>query len=124
MREIKSMGLRTALATNPVFPREATFSRVRWAGLEPEEFELVTTYENSRFCKPDPRYYDEICKKLRMDPEETLMVGNDTSDDTGGEAIGMRTFLLTHSLIDRTGGKITQPLGDFDELLTYIRGAM
>ncbi len=119
--EIKAMGLRVALATNPVFPREATLSRVRWAGVDPLEFELITTYENSSFCKPDPRYFDEVCRRLRMAPEETLMVGNDTSDDTGGEALGMTVFLLTHSLIDRDGSGKSRPNGGFEELLSYIK---
>lgn len=121
VRELRAMGLRVVLATNPVFPREATLSRLRWAGLEPEEFELVTTYENSRFCKPDPRYYNEICQKLGMNPKETLMVGNDTSDDTGGEALGMRTYFLTHSLIDRYSDMDSRLHGDFTGLLTYIK---
>lgn len=124
VRAIKALGLRTAVATNPVFPREATFSRVRWAGLEPDEFELITTYEDSGFCKPDPRYYGEVCEKLSMDPAETLMVGNDTSDDVGGEALGMGTFILTHSLIDRTGGVDTRPHGGFGELLRYIKDGL
>ena len=119
--EIKRLGLRVALATNPVFPREATLSRIRWAGVDPEEFELITTYENSSFCKPDPRYFREVCQKLGMAPEETLMVGNDTSDDTGGEALGMTVFLLTHSLIDRDGSGRLKPHGDFEELLSYIK---
>ena len=42
----RSLGLRVALATNPLFPAVATESRIRWAGVEPEDFELYTTYEN------------------------------------------------------------------------------
>ena len=44
------MGLRVALATNPIFPEAAIKSRIRWAGLEPEDFELYTTYENIGFA--------------------------------------------------------------------------
>ena len=51
---IKEIGLRVALATNPIFPVVATESRIRWAGLEPEDFELYTTYENIGYCKPNP----------------------------------------------------------------------
>jgi len=39
-----------ALATNPLFPQEATYSRIRWAGLSPSDFEHCTTYENASFC--------------------------------------------------------------------------
>ena len=35
---MKQAGLRVALATNPIFPSIATESRIRWAGLEPEDF--------------------------------------------------------------------------------------
>ena len=37
VKRMKDLGLRTALATNPIFPAVATESRIRWAGLEPEE---------------------------------------------------------------------------------------
>lgn len=47
---IWEMGRRVALATNPIFPAVATESRIRWAGLQPEDFELYTTYENIGFC--------------------------------------------------------------------------
>lgn len=45
---LKEKGLRVALATNPIFPARATQWRIQWAGLTPEDFELYTTYENSR----------------------------------------------------------------------------
>ena len=47
VEELKRRGYRLALATNPIFPQVATESRIRWAGLEPEQFELYTTYENT-----------------------------------------------------------------------------
>lgn len=55
MRELKRRGFGVALATNPIFPSVATESRIRWAGLEPEEFALYTTYENTAYCKPGTR---------------------------------------------------------------------
>ena len=63
----------------------ATYSRMRWAGLSADDFQLVTTYENSSFCKPNPDYYREILGKLNLKPEECLMVGDSlTSDILGG----------------------------------------
>ena len=47
---LREEGFRVALATNPIFPSIATESRIRWAGLEPSDFELYTTYENTGFC--------------------------------------------------------------------------
>ena len=40
VRKLKEKGLRVALATNPIFPRIATQTRLAWAGLSPDEFEL------------------------------------------------------------------------------------
>lgn len=48
----KKKGLRLFLATNPLFPRQATLNRIRWAGLNPEDFLDITTYENSHFASP------------------------------------------------------------------------
>ncbi|MBR6826186.1 MAG: HAD family hydrolase, partial [Oscillospiraceae bacterium] len=45
---LQEKGLRIILATNPIFPAIATESRIRWAGMETGDFELYTTYENSR----------------------------------------------------------------------------
>ena len=122
IRQIKDMGYRLILATNPLFPAIATYSRARWAGLNPEDFELVTTYENSRFCKPNPDYYREILGKIALDGSQCLMVGNDVGEDMIAGTLGMKTFLLTDCLINKTAEDITQyPNGSFPELLHYIR---
>lgn len=76
---LKAKGLRRALAANPIFPKEAARSRIRWAGLEPEGFEWITTYENSCYCKPNPDYYVEVTEKLECDLKECLMIGNDVT---------------------------------------------
>ena len=122
IRQIKDMGYRLILATNPLFPAIATYSRIRWAGLNPEDFELITTYENSRFCKPNPDYYREILGKIALDGSQCLMVGNDVGEDMIAGTLGMKTFLLTDCLINKTAEDITQyPNGSFPELLHYIR---
>ena len=119
--KIKSAGLRIALATNPVFPSIATEKRMTWAGFEPSDFELYTTYENSRYCKPNPKYYLEIASKLGVTPEECLMVGNDVSDDMSAQKAGMKVFLLTDCLINKENEDVSvYPNGSFAELWGYI----
>ena len=123
IREIKALGYRTILATNPLFPPIATQSRIRWAGLSPEDFEWVTTYDNSSFCKPNPDYYREILAKRDLKPEECVMVGNDVGEDMIAQKLGMQVFLLTDCLINKTGADICQfPHGSFPELLEFVRG--
>ena len=121
IRYVKEKGLRLVLATNPLFPVVATASRIRWAGLEKEDFELVTTYENSRHCKPNPEYYRDIIEVIGVRPEECLMVGNDVSEDMVVESLGMKVFLLTDCLINKDGKDISAYAnGDFVKLREYI----
>ena len=119
---IRAMGLRTALATKPVFPEIATRKRMAWAGLTPDDFEFYTTYENSCFCKPNLEYYQEVLDRMGILPEEALMVGNDVEDDMVAASLGIRVFLLTDYLVNNAGEDITKyPHGGFDALMDYIR---
>jgi FMN phosphatase YigB (HAD superfamily) len=121
VRHLKSMGYRLILATNPLFPAIATHSRVRWIGLEPEDFELITTFENSCFAKPNLKYFREILDKQGLKPEECLMVGNDVAEDMVARNLGLKVFLMTDCLINKPNADISQfPHGSFPELLAYI----
>ncbi len=115
---------KVVLATNPFFPRVAVESRLSWAGLSPDDFDLVTTYENSRSCKPNPAYYREICEKLGLDPAKCLMIGNNAEEDVKAAAtIGMSTYLLTDCLIDEhdlLAQGLDCPKGSFHELIDYL----
>ncbi len=114
-------GCQVALATNPIFPRIATVKRMGWAGLKPEDFVLFTTYENSRYCKPNLKYYTAILEEIGVSPENCLMVGNDVGEDMVARELGMKVFLLTDCLINKKEQDITAyPHGGFDELLTYL----
>lgn len=114
-------GRKTVLATNPIFPRIATEKRMRWAGLEPEDFALYTTYDNSRYCKPNLKYYTAILNELGVSPEECLMVGNDVGEDMVARELGMQVFLLTDCIINRENADISAyPHGGFDDLLSYL----
>ena len=118
----KQLGMRLILATNPIFPAVATLSRIRWAGLNKDDFELITTYENSSSCKPNPAYYQEIIRKQQLDPAECLMVGNDVGEDMVAGKLGMKVFLLTDCLINKKNEDIDQyPHGSFAELKAYIK---
>ena len=122
VRNLKKAGYKVALATNPLFPERATRWRIGWAGLEPADFELYTTYENINYCKPNLNYYLEVAKSINVKPEECLMVGNDVSDDMVAEKVGMKVFLLTDCLINSKGEDISKyPNGSFDELVEYIK---
>lgn len=122
---LKEQGVRLILATNPLFPRIATMQRIRWAGLDPADFEIVTTYENSRYCKPDLRYYQEILDEAGLSPEECIMVGNDAREDMAAEGLGTQVFLLTDCLLHGEGKDLSRwPGGGFGELKDFLKARL
>lgn len=118
---LRAAGMPVALATNPIFPKIATEKRILWAGLDPRDFVLYTTYENAHFCKPNPKYYEEILTRLQVTPEECLMVGNDVGDDMVAKESGMQVFLLTDNLINKENVDISvYPHGGFQDLQKFL----
>ena len=94
-------GLKVVIATNPVFPRPVVEARLLWGGLADFPYELVTTFENSRYCKPHPRFFHDVLDYLDLAPEEAVMVGNDTEHDLAARDAGIATFLVDTWLVDR-----------------------
>lgn len=121
IRRAKELGYKVVLATNPLFPRAATESRVRWAGLRPEDFELITVYDNSYHCKPNPAYYEDVLSAIGAKGEECAMIGNDAKEDMIAETLGMKVFLLTDCLINSENRDISKyPQGSFIELMEFM----
>ena len=118
---LREQGWRLVLATNPIFPQAATESRMRWAGVSPEDFVYYTTYETTGYCKPNPDYYRDILKRLGLTPEECVMIGNDVDEDMVAESLGMRVFLLTDCLINAKQADVSRwPRGGFAELREWL----
>lgn len=127
VERVRAEGIPTVLATNPVFPEVATVERIRWAGLTPEHFDFITTYDNSRYSKPNPNYYLDIASRIGIAPEDCLMVGNDTGDDMSAALTGMQTYLVTDHLINNSGEDISKyqngTLSDLEKYLDKIFSA-
>ena len=88
-----SQGYRVAIATDPLFPRKAVYHRIRWAGLDPERFELVSSFETFHFTKSHPAYYAEVLGQLGWPNEPVLMVGNDAEHDLKpAQSLGLKTY--------------------------------
>lgn len=119
--ELKNKGYRLIVATNPLFPRIATDQRIEWAGLKPSDFEYVSYYDNSGWCKPNLGFYKEILKKLSLDASECYMIGNDVVEDMGAVELGFKGFLV----MDNMRGEIERApeceRGSYSELLDFAR---
>ena len=88
-----SQGFRIAIATDPLLPRKATYQRLQWAGFEPEEFELVSTFDHFHFSKTYPAYYAEVLGRMGWPEGPILMVGNDMERDIlPAQKLGLATY--------------------------------
>jgi FMN phosphatase YigB (HAD superfamily) len=88
-----SQGFRIAIATDPFFPRKATYHRLRWAGFDPEQFELVSAFEQFHFTKTYPAYYAEVLGRMGFPDGPVLMVGNDLERDIlPAKRLGLATY--------------------------------
>ncbi len=88
-----SKGYRVAIATDPLLPCKATRHRLHWAGLEPKQFSLVSSYECFHFSKSHPAYYAEVLGRMGWPDGPVLMVGNDMERDIlPAKKLGLATF--------------------------------
>ena len=121
IKQLKDKGYELIIASNPIFPIVATKARIRWAGLDPDDFKYISAYENSSFCKPNPKYYEEILKKNNLKGEECLMIGNDAREDTVALSLGIDTYLITDCLLNPDNVDINQyKNGPFKEIMDMI----
>lgn len=90
----RGLGLRVAIATQPIFPMIAIEHRLAWAGLEGVEFDAITTYETMFACKPQAAYFEQVAAMIGRAPGECLMVGDDRANDMPASSLGMRTFYV------------------------------
>ena len=109
------------LATNPFFPVEAVRTRLSWIELTESDFDGITSYENSCYCKPKPEYYSQTLELFGLSASESLMVGNDVSEDIlPAQKVGLDTFLLHGCVINRDSAEYKSEEGDAGALRRYI----
>jgi HAD superfamily hydrolase (TIGR01549 family) len=117
-------GYRIAVATNPLFPRTAILQRLAWAELPIDRypFELVTSYEDMHFAKPNPAYFAEILAYLGWPEGSVVMVGDDLERDiVGARRLGLPAFLVSSKNPRNSAGSL-QPTasGGLKDLLPWL----
>ena len=117
----KKNGRKVVLATNPVFPIDALV-RLKWTGLDIDDFDYVTHYSNSSFSKPNPKYYLDLCEKLDVEPKDCLMIGNDERQDIfAASSAGMNCYLVTDYLYTYPECKVNCEKGSFKDLIEKLK---
>jgi len=93
--KLRESGVGIVLATNAIFPLLAIEERLRWADLEAALFDLITHMENMHSAKPHKEYYLEIMEKLKVKPEEVIMIGDDMERDIlPARALGIDSYQI------------------------------
>jgi FMN phosphatase YigB (HAD superfamily) len=115
-----SQGFRIAIATDPLLPRKATHHRLRWAGFDPRQFELISTFEDFHFSKTHPAYYAEVLGRLGWPEGPVLMVGNDMARDIlPAQRLGLKTFHIDRNSRPQPGAE-TGAHGDLNGLRSWL----
>lgn len=123
--KLREKGLKIVLATNPLFPSDGMNTRLSWVGLSPDDFDLVTHYDNCTYCKPFPGYFTEIAEKLGVKPEECVMIGNSVQDDMAAVKAGLKVFLVPEFLENpQDADHSALPQGTLGEAVEYVLSLM
>lgn len=120
-RLMKEKATYTAIATMPLFPLAACDRRMRWTGISADRFDLVTSFDQSSYAKPNPLYFQEIIDRFGVKPQETLMIGNDVREDMiPCRAIGADVFLVTDHIISHDLDFKRFRQGTYPELVKFL----
>lgn len=117
----KDKGYKVLLATNPMLPWLATDKRIAWAGFSPDDFSDITRFETDRYCKPNPKYYEDLCQRNDLDPTQCLMIGNDIEEDGVAKTVGMKVWIVDDNLIHRGSPITCDWIGSREELLEKVK---
>ena len=118
---IKKKGYNLILATNSLFPQKAIEVRLKWAGLDAEDFLFIANIDNMHYIKPNLEYYKEILGVNDLNEEECLMVGNDVEEDLVASELGISTFYLNEYGINKNDVRIGCPQGTYIQFYEWAK---
>jgi HAD superfamily hydrolase (TIGR01509 family) len=90
LRALRARGVRVGVVSDTGFDLRPALDLL---GLSPWVDTVVMSFEHG-VCKPAPAMFLTACERLRVDPGETLMVGDNPLTDSGAVAAGLCVLLL------------------------------
>ena len=109
---LKAKGYKLIVVANPVFPMVAMRKRIEFAGINPDSFDYISSYETSQFAKPNKMFIKEILDKLNLKEDEVIYFGNSEKEDGRASRELNIKFYLTGNIV--RDEKNTEP---FNEVL-------
>ena len=113
--------LLVVLSTNPLFPKNGTLTRIGFIGLSENDFDYITTYENSSFSKPNPKYFQGLLDKFNLKGDEVILFGNNTLEDGDCSfACGIKCYMVGDFVINHNKAHGEYEHINMDEVIPTI----
>lgn len=121
-----SLSCRLAIATNPLFPLTANLQRLEWGGLSVDQypFEIVSSYENFHFAKPNPAFFAEVLARIGWPDGPVVVVGDDFNRDIiAAHQLGVLAYWVNNNREDiPTEMRPTVKKGPLEEFFPWLVG--
>ena len=113
------------LSTNPIFPKVGQATRLSFLSLKEEDFDYVSNYSNSYYCKPNPLYFKTILEQFNLKPNEVILFGNNTLEDGDcASSLGIKTYLVKGFIIYSPKAKGTYQEIEMKDIIPTIKEEM
>ena len=90
--DLRANGGKVYLLTNA--QRSFTWDELEILGIV-NKFDGIVISSDEECCKPDPCFYRALLDRYKLDPKDTIMVGNDpTADIKGAKGAGLSTLYI------------------------------
>jgi FMN phosphatase YigB (HAD superfamily) len=116
-------GYQVAITTQPLFPIEAIEARLRWAGVPADRYtyDLITSYEKMRACKPHPAFFRDVLQALGRQPHECLIAGDSIHADMPARDLGIKAFWIDRDREPRPRRVPSDDQGTLADLITLVK---
>lgn len=100
--ELMKRGLKLAVLSDA--PQMSAWMRLAYLKLH-NVFDVVVTYDDTGRHKPDPEPFELVLKKLGIEPNEAIMVGDwPERDIKGARKLGIKTVYARYGNVNASGG--------------------
>jgi putative hydrolase of the HAD superfamily len=125
LTELVRHGIKLAIVSDA--PRLSAWMRLVGFGIEPY-FDVVVSYDDTGFRKPNPAPFRRALEKMKVEPEEAIMIGDWVERDmVGAKALGMTTVLARYGdSFDTKNTKtkvadVDHAIDDIEELIEIVK---
>ncbi len=118
--KLAKLGLKLAVVSDA--PSREAWLRLSYLNLQ-NLFDVVITHEDTGKLKPDPAPFREVMKRLGVQPQEALMVGDWPERDLlGASQLGMKTVFARYGdTFDTEISGADYEIDDFLELIDIVK---